>query len=67
MTVEQAKISIGQEIEGIGTAKEILKKAARIDIEMPITEQAYKVLYEGLDPGEAVKVLLAREIRNEAD
>ncbi|MBT8438358.1 MAG: NAD(P)-dependent glycerol-3-phosphate dehydrogenase [Gammaproteobacteria bacterium] len=67
MTVEQAKISIGQEIEGIGTAKEILLKAASINIEMPITEQAYKVLYEGLDPAEAVKVLLAREIRNEAD
>ena len=67
MTVEQAKTSIGQEIEGIATAREILLKANSIGIEMPISEQAYKVLYEGLDPAEAVKVLLAREIRNEAD
>ena len=67
MTIEQTKASIGQEIEGILTAKEILLKAADIGVEMPIAEQTYKVLYEGLDPTEAVKVLLAREIRNEAD
>lgn len=67
LSVAQAKTSIGQEIEGIGTAREILLKARSIDIEMPITEQAHKVLYEGLDPAEAVKILLAREIRNEAD
>jgi glycerol-3-phosphate dehydrogenase (NAD(P)+) len=67
MSVEQAKVSIGQEIEGIGTAREILLKATSINIEMPITEQAYRVLYEGLDPAAAVKILLAREIRNEAD
>jgi glycerol-3-phosphate dehydrogenase (NAD(P)+) len=33
---------------------------------MPITEQTYKVLYEGLTPLEAVQNLLAREQKAES-
>ncbi len=57
---------IGQEIEGISTAKETYLLAKRHNIEMPIVEQTYKVLYENLNPLIAVQNLLAREQKAES-
>ncbi len=57
---------IGQEIEGISAAKETLLLAKRHSIDMPITEQTYKVLYENLNPLSAVQNLLAREQKAES-
>lgn len=56
---------IGQEIEGIATARNVQRLAARHGVEMPITEQTYRVLYEGLSPLEAVNNLLIREPKTE--
>jgi len=56
---------IQQEIEGISAARETLLLAKKYAIEMPITEQTYRVLYEGLAPLAAVKNLLAREQKSE--
>ncbi|MGB5705522.1 MAG: NAD(P)H-dependent glycerol-3-phosphate dehydrogenase [Arenicellales bacterium] len=56
---------IGQEIEGIQTTKEVFNKAKEMDIEMPITEQVYQVLYHDLSPDVAVRHLLRREPRAE--
>ncbi len=62
---DDAKQEIGQEIEGISAAKQTFLLAQKMRIEMPITEQTYKVLYEGLAPREAVQNLLAREPKAE--
>jgi glycerol-3-phosphate dehydrogenase (NAD(P)+) len=56
---------IGQEIEGILAAKETYLLAKKHAIDMPITEQTYKVLYEGLAPLSAVQNLLRRELKSE--
>lgn len=56
---------IGQEIEGISAAKETLLLAKRHNIDMPITEQTYKVLYENLNPLSAVQNLLTRDQKPE--
>ncbi len=56
---------IGQEIEGISAAKETYALATKLGIEMPITEQTYKVLYEDLDPLTAVQNLLSRDQKPE--
>ncbi len=64
-SIEQAKQEIGQEVEGVGAAKIIHHKARELDIEMPITEQTYRVLYEGLDPKQAVQNLLERSQKPE--
>jgi len=61
-----ARQEIGQEIEGISAAKETFLLAKKYAIEMPITEQTYKVLYEGLAPLIAVQNLLAREQKAES-
>jgi len=57
--------TIGQEIEGIFAAKETHLLAKKFGIDMPITEQTYKVLYEGLAPQVAVENLLARGLKSE--
>ena len=56
---------IGQEIEGIPTALTIHKLADEYGIEMPITQQVYRILYENLPPAEAVANLLLREPKAE--
>lgn len=57
---------IGQEIEGVSAAKETFLLAKKYGVDMPITEQTYKVLYEGLAPLTAVQNLLAREQKAES-
>jgi glycerol-3-phosphate dehydrogenase (NAD(P)+) len=56
---------IGQEIEGIPTALTIHKLSDEYGIEMPITQQVYRILYENLPPAEAVANLLLREPKAE--
>ena len=57
---------IGQQIEGVSAAKETFLLAKKYGVDMPITEQTYKVLYEGLAPLTAVQNLLAREQKAES-
>ncbi len=64
-SIAEAKLEIGQEVEGVGTAKVIQQKAEELGIEMPITQQVYLVLHHGLDPREAVQTLLEREPKPE--
>jgi glycerol-3-phosphate dehydrogenase (NAD(P)+) len=64
-SIVSATQEIGQEIEGILAAKETYLLAKKNGIDMPITEQTYKVLYEGLNPLAAVQNLLSRELKPE--
>lgn len=56
---------LGQEAEGVATAKELYTLARRIHVDMPITEQVYRVLYENTSPQQAVEALFQREPRAE--
>jgi len=56
---------IGQEAEGVKTVKELYLKAADLGVDMPITEQVYKVIYENLTPQRAVDELFRREPKPE--
>jgi glycerol-3-phosphate dehydrogenase (NAD(P)+) len=56
---------IGQEAEGVATARELYRLSEKLKIEMPITEQVYRVLYEALAPQTAVEALLKRDPRRE--
>lgn len=56
---------LGQEAEGVATARELYQLAKRLNVEMPITTQVYRVLYENLPPQAAVEALLSREPRQE--
>lgn len=60
-----ARASIKQVVEGIEAAKEARRLALSLQIEMPITEQVYQVLYNNLSPRTAVTHLLTREQKAE--
>jgi len=60
MDVASAHNSIKQVVEGIGTAKTVYLLSQDRQVEMPITEQVYKVIYEGQSPRDAVNNLLNR-------
>ena len=64
-TIDQAKQEIGQEVEGVAAARDFHLKAQELGVDMPIAEQTYLVLYEGLDPQEAVHSLLRRQQKAE--
>ena len=65
--VAEARAEIGQEVEGVATARAVYRKSRDLGVEMPITEQTYRVLYEGLAPLAAVQALLGRRQRPELD
>jgi glycerol-3-phosphate dehydrogenase (NAD(P)+) len=65
LTIEQARERIQQEVEGVHAAKETHFLADELGVEMPITTEVYRILYEGLDPHVAVKELLHRRQRAE--
>ena len=64
--IDVALKDIGQVVEGYNTAREVVQLARQYRVELPISEQVYRVLHEGLAPEEAVHNLLAREIRSES-
>lgn len=56
---------IGQVVEGVATAKEVVALAGKQNIDMPITEQVYNVLYNNSLPRDAVDALFNRAITKE--
>ncbi|MFB1487194.1 MULTISPECIES: NAD(P)H-dependent glycerol-3-phosphate dehydrogenase [unclassified Thiocapsa] len=64
-SLSEAQAKIGQEVEGVVTALAINRLASRLGIEMPISEQVYRVLYEGVSPETATRSLLEREPKAE--
>ena len=52
-------------IAGINTTKAVFLLAKKLNIEMPICEQAYLILFEGKDPEEAVNCLMNRVGKHE--
>lgn len=60
VSVDAAQAQIGQVVEGIRSAREVVRLASRLHVEMPIAEQVEKVLYGGLSPADAVRTLLGR-------
>jgi glycerol-3-phosphate dehydrogenase (NAD(P)+) len=51
--------------EGVKTAKSTVALARKCNVEMPITEKMYSVLYEGLAPQDAINDLMDRRLKEE--
>ncbi len=51
--------------EGVKTTKSVYDMVKNMDVEMPILDQVYQVLYKDKDCSDAVKDLLSRELRVE--
>ena len=57
---KQAQQDIKQVVEGVSNAKSVHLLAQSMKIEVPIADQVYCILYEGLSPHEAVAALFKR-------
>ncbi len=53
--------------EGVSTTRAALKLAKHYQVELPITYQLSQVLFEGLDPHEAVPELMMRDPKHEME
>lgn len=65
-SLDQIAESLGTIAEGIPTAKSARECARRLDIETPIIEQVYALLYEAKPAARAMEELLQREQKAEA-
>ncbi|WJG10031.1 NAD(P)H-dependent glycerol-3-phosphate dehydrogenase [Aliiglaciecola sp. LCG003] len=61
LSVDDAIASIGQVVEGYRNTEEVKILAEKLDVEMPICEQIYQVLYQQKSPKQAALTLLGRE------
>ena len=64
-TLEETKKEVGMTIESIDNIEVAYELFKKHNIDMPITEQVYDILYNNLTPSEAVNILMTREKRKE--
>jgi glycerol-3-phosphate dehydrogenase (NAD(P)+) len=64
--VQEAMKQVGSVVEGYYAAKAAHELSLKTGIPMPISTEAYKVLYEGKQPTVALRELMAREKRSES-
>ncbi len=53
--------------EGVKTTKSVYNMSRKLAVEMPIVEQVYGILYEDVDPKEALQTLMSRHLKHEID
>ncbi|MGH8125789.1 MAG: NAD(P)H-dependent glycerol-3-phosphate dehydrogenase, partial [Rhodanobacteraceae bacterium] len=63
--LQQALTDIGQVVEGAVTADEVMRLAARHDLDLPISRHVQAVLHGDMTPTDALHSLLARERKPE--
>jgi len=66
-TLEETLAEIGMVVEGVTTTKAAYELAKKHNIEMPITEEIYKILYEGSNAKDAVLNLMTRNRTHELE
>ena len=64
-TIEEAREQIGMTIESVDNIDVAYNLAKQYNIEMPIVNAVYNVLYNGLKPIDAVNNLMTRELKYE--
>ncbi|MDR2834288.1 MAG: NAD(P)H-dependent glycerol-3-phosphate dehydrogenase, partial [Streptococcaceae bacterium] len=59
------EVNMGMVIEGVSTTKAAYELSRELNVEMPITEAIYDVLYNGKGVREAIEAIMLRESRAE--
>ncbi|MGM0439779.1 MAG: NAD(P)H-dependent glycerol-3-phosphate dehydrogenase [Chlamydiota bacterium] len=65
MKADEAKDAIGMAVEGAYTCLSACQLSQRSQVEMPIAQAIYEIIYNGLEPQRAVKALLSRSHKEE--
>jgi glycerol-3-phosphate dehydrogenase (NAD(P)+) len=66
-TPERALAEIGQVVEGYTAAKAVRTVAVRSNVEMPLCEGVFRVLYDNVPAKDAVRDLMTRPIKSETE
>ncbi|MDO5714332.1 MAG: NAD(P)H-dependent glycerol-3-phosphate dehydrogenase [Tissierellia bacterium] len=66
-SIDEAIEEVGMVVEGIKTTKSAYHLAQKYQVEMPITEKLYDVLYHRQDPKKAVLSLMTRKKKEEIE
>ncbi len=64
-SLQDIQRSMNMVAEGVNTTKAALKLARRYEVEMPITEQIYQVLFEGKNLQQAIREMMLRGPKRE--
>ena len=64
-TLEEIQKELGQVAEGVRNARSVNDLAARLGVEMPISQTVFRMLYQGVPAQAAVRDLLGRETKAE--
>ncbi|MEP6603929.1 MAG: NAD(P)H-dependent glycerol-3-phosphate dehydrogenase [Spartobacteria bacterium] len=67
VSVEDISRSMQMVAEGVPTARSAFRCARNLNIETPIIDQVYAMLYENKTPGDALEELLRRDQKSERD
>lgn len=59
--LDEVLANMGMIVEGVSTTKAAVELARQLQVEMPITETIYRVLYENQDIKEAAKEIMLRD------
>lgn len=65
LSIEETKKEVGMTIESIDNIEVAHKLAIKYNVEMPICNAVYDVLYNGLNPKDAVEILMTRNLKEE--
>ena len=56
---------MGMVVEGVFTAQSVMDLAKKLDVNVPICREVYRVLFEDKDPRQAISDLMTRDLRDE--
>jgi len=64
-TLDQILAESSSVVEGVPTTRSVMMLAERHEVEMPIAAAVHAILFEGLDPIDAIARLMSRELKAE--
>jgi len=64
-TLDEINSSMKMIAEGVYTTRAAIKLGANYKVEIPITEQVYKILFDNIQPLDAIRDLMTRQSKSE--
>lgn len=66
-SVDEAQREVNMVVEGVRSCKAAKELADKMNIEMPIVNEAYNVLFNGMEPKTAIENLMGRKKKHETE
>ncbi len=66
-SLSEAQANIQQVVEGLPAARAVYEVAQRLEVDMPICREIYRIMYEDKSVRAAVQALMGREVRSESE